>query len=113
MFCKQCGNEINDKAVICVHCGIEIDPKGMASANPNAKSKIAAGLLAIFVGPLGIHNFYLGYTTNGIIQLILSTVGALAFGIGPIVAYIWAIIEAVQIFIGKIDKDADGNYLKD
>ena len=33
------------------------------------KSKLVAGLLAFFAGTMGIHNFYLGYTTKGIIQL--------------------------------------------
>lgn len=112
MFCSNCGTEISDKAVICVHCGKDVNPQTQAQANPNAKSKMVAGLLAIFVGPLGIHNFYLGYTTNGIIQLLLSTVGAFVF-VGPFVAWIWAIVEAVQIFTGKIDKDAQGHYLKD
>jgi TM2 domain-containing membrane protein YozV len=112
MFCSNCGSEISDKAVICVHCGKDVDPQSKAQANPNAKSKMVAGLLAIFVGPLGIHNFYLGYTTNGIIQLLLSTVGAFVF-VGPLAAWIWAIVEAVQIFTGKIDKDAQGNLLKE
>ena len=34
--------------------------------------KIAAGLLAILLGPIGIHKFLLGYTTEGIIWLIIS-----------------------------------------
>lgn len=32
-----------------------------ANTNPNAKSKMAAGLLGIFLGSFGVHNFYLGY----------------------------------------------------
>ncbi|HOI46810.1 MAG TPA: TM2 domain-containing protein [Bacilli bacterium] len=112
MFCSSCGSEISDKAVVCVHCGKDVTPKSHAETNANSKSKMVAGLLAIFVGPLGIHNFYLGYTTNGIIQLLLSTVGAFLV-VGPFVAWIWAIVEAVQIFTGKIDKDAQGNLLKD
>ena len=34
--------------------------------------KIAAGLLAILLGPLGIHKFLLGYTNEGIIWLVIS-----------------------------------------
>lgn len=34
--------------------------------------KIAAGLLAILLGPFGIHKFLLGYTTEGIIWLVIS-----------------------------------------
>lgn len=36
------------------------------------KNKIVAALLAIFLGGLGIHKFYLGKTTAGIIYLVLS-----------------------------------------
>ena len=34
--------------------------------------KLAAGLLAILLGPLGIHKFLLGYTSEGIIWLVIS-----------------------------------------
>ena len=43
------------------------------------KSKIAAGLLGIFLGSLGIHNFYLGYTKKAILQLCL-TIGGYVLG---------------------------------
>ena len=33
------------------------------------KSKVAAGLLAIFLGAFGVHNFYLGYTGKAVAQL--------------------------------------------
>lgn len=62
----------------------------------NAKSKIAAGLLAIFLGALGIHKFYLGYTTQGIIMLLVSL---LTFGIGLFVMEVIAIIEGVMYLV--------------
>ena len=54
-----------------------------------AKSKLAAGLLGIFLGALGIHRFYLGYNAIGVIQLILGLpLGFLTCGITTIVAQI-------------------------
>ncbi len=44
------------------------NPRPVQSDN----KKIAAGLLAILLGPLGIHKFLLGYTTEGIIWLVIS-----------------------------------------
>ena len=44
-------------------------------AQSYTKSKIVAGLLAILLGGLGIHKFYLGYTGPGIALLILTVVG--------------------------------------
>ena len=35
------------------------------------KSKLAAGLLAFFLGFAGVHNFYMGYTAKGILQAAL------------------------------------------
>jgi len=36
------------------------------------KQKMIAFLLAFFLGPLGVHNFYLGKTGMGVAQLILT-----------------------------------------
>ena len=57
--------------------------------------------MALFIGNLGIHNFYLGYTGKGIVQILLSWTG---------ISGIWAFIEMILIFTGKI-KDANGNEL--
>lgn len=58
------------------------------------RSKIAAGLLAIFLGSLGIHNFYLGNTGKGVAQLLITL---LTFGIGAIVTGVWSLIEGILI----------------
>ena len=114
MYCMNCGKEIDDKAVVCIHCGVAVNQgKANVIADPNAKSKLAAGLLAIFLGALGIHNFYLGYTNKAVTQLLLGTVGSLAFGLGPVISGIWGLVEGIYILTGKIDKDAEGHPLKD
>ena len=46
------------------------------SAN-GEKDHVGAGLLAIFVGPLGIHKFYLGYNDAGFITLAITVVGSI------------------------------------
>ena len=78
------------------------------------KSKLAAGLLAIFLGSLGIHNFYLGNKTKGLVQILVSLVGGLfTCGLATIGVSIWALIEGIQIFTGTIATDAYGIPLKD
>ena len=72
-----------------------------SSAPTSSKSKLVAGLLALFVGGIGVHNFYLGYMGRGIVQLLLSWTG---------ISSIWAFIEAIMIFTGSIP-DANGNPL--
>ena len=63
----------------------------MASEEAKQK-KLVAGILGILLGGLGIHKFYLGYTTAGIIQLVLS----FFCGIGGIIGLIEGIIYLVK-----------------
>lgn len=86
-----------------------------ASSAPakNAKSKLVAGLLGIFLGSLGIHNFYLGFYLKAVIQLLLTLLGCCTFGISSIAAAIWGFIEAILILCGNIKKDASGNDIAD
>ena len=91
-------------ANVCTNCGFAID--NTPNINPETqKSKMTAGLLGIFLGGLGIHNFYLGYTGKAIAQIALS----ICFGAGAI----WGLIEGIMILTGKINKDANGVPLKE
>lgn len=82
----------------------------------NNKQKLVAGLLAIFLGVYGVHNFYLGYTKKAVIQLVCTLVGLVLsiLIIGAFVVFgiaIWALVEGIMIFTGKIATDAHGNPL--
>ena len=80
------------------------------------KSKIVAGLLGLFLGTLGVHNFYLGYTGKAVAQLLLTLIGWIIF-IGPIISGIWALIEAVLILCSSYGsnwhRDGHGQELQD
>jgi len=68
------------------------------------KSKIAAALLAFFLGAFGIHNFYLGRTAIGVTQLLLATIGGiLTCGLATIGVGIWAFVEFIMILCGGIN----------
>ncbi|XTR52636.1 NINE protein [Pseudarthrobacter sp. So.54] len=63
---------------------------------PQPKSKIAAGLLGIFLGGLGIHRFYLGFTKIAVIQLVLTIVlGVFTFGL----VGLWGVVEGIMIIV--------------
>lgn len=62
------------------------------------KSRMVYILLAIFLGSLGIHNFYAGYIKKAVIQLILT----LLVITSPI-TFIWWIIDIITV-----TKDSDG-----
>ena len=82
-------------------------PPAGYSSDPAQKSRIAAGILGILLGGLGIHRFYLGYVGIGIVQIVVTIV---TFGIGSI----WGLIEGILILTGSgITKDAKGRPLRD
>lgn len=128
-FCTNCGSEIKKDAAFCSKCGAKIieDNKDkdvvvgevVNDGNNNnnntinngvAKSKIAAGLLGIFLGSFGVHNFYLGYTGKAVGQLLITV---LSCGFLSFVSAIWGLVEGILILTGSINVDAEGNYLID
>lgn len=74
------------------------------------KSKAAAGILAILLGSLGVHKFYLGYIVQGIIMLLVSIVGSLLFGLGPAVMEIIALIEGI-LYLTRSDAEFQSTYI--
>lgn len=79
--------------------GLKIIQKKLSKA-PYAgeKSQLTAALLAFFVGFVGVHRFYLGYTWQGIVQIL--TLGGLG---------IWALIDFIRILTGDL-QPKNGEY---
>ncbi len=75
------------------------DPHPYSESN----KRLAAGILAIVLGPLGIHKFLLGYTIQGVLWLIVSiaTFGILTALVG--------IIEGI-IYLSKSDEEFYNTY---
>ena len=136
MYCKNCGNQMDPNAAVCLNCGCAkgtglsycancgqpVSPGaavcttcGYATVQtpvpaPNPKSKLVAGLLGIFLGCYGVHNFYLGYTGKAVAQVLISVLSS--FMLTPVTG-IWGLIEGIMILCGNINKDAKGNFLGD
>lgn len=108
--CQNCGAEIEPGTNICPACGFQIPPEVVKIVSP--KYKITAGLLGIFLGGLGIHNFYLGYSSKGVIQLSLFFGGIFSCGLTTMVASFWGFIEGILILVGSIDRDVDGSFIE-
>lgn len=116
-YCVKCGSELDKDVKFCPNCGQPvsggINVNNNVNNQVNGKSKIAAGVLGILLGSLGIHNFYLGYTNKGIAQLLLTLVGWILCGLGPVIAAVWGLVEGIQILTGSIKQDAWGNSFID
>lgn len=91
-LCPQCGAPVDANSTKCQYCGAALTPKAApAAAQPNVvyvpvqnatasnsaisnswpiKNKMVAGLLAILLGGLGIHKFYLGNNFKGILYIV-------------------------------------------
>ena len=64
--------------------------------------KVVAGVLALILGSLGIHKFILGYTTEGVIQIILSIVTCCVAGIVPFIEGIIYLTKPIRSFTKSI-----------
>lgn len=134
-FCTNCGNKLNLNDTVCSNCGKAIKDRVVReevkaekvtgetnesstnqtqtqnqSYNPQAKNKVVAGLLAIFLGGFGVHNFYLGYNGRAIAQLLITVLSCCTLSF---VSSLWGFVEGILILSGNIDTDASGNKLVD
>lgn len=111
-FCTNCGAELNENQDICLKCGVKINKNNsnLSNSDPNAKSKVAAGILGIFLGCFGVHNFYLGYTGKAVAQLLITVLSCFVLSF---VSAVWGLIEGILILSGSINTDANGNPLRD
>lgn len=66
-----------------------------------------AGLLAIFLGCFGIHKFYLGYNSTGIIMLAVTVIGSIfSLGLAGMVMGVIALIEGIiYLAMGQVSFD--------
>lgn len=73
-----------------------------------SNKKLAAGLLAIFLGFFGLHKFALGYTTSGMIMLVVTL---LTCGVGGFVMGVIGLIEGV-IYLTKTPEEFQLTYIE-
>ena len=119
-YCTKCGGQNDDLAQYCSTCQAPLTSvsgnvgyQPLQSVNQGqltdwkamgADKKLTAGLCGILVGSLGIHKFILGYTTEGIIQIVISVVTC---GMGGIVG----LIEGI-IYLTKSDEEFVKTYIQ-
>lgn len=126
-YCTRCGGQNDDLAQFCSACQAPLGPMGtgyqpgpvntgyqpMQTVNQapmqnwqamGADKKIAAGVCGILIGGLGVHKFILGYTTEGIIEIVITI---FTCGIGHFIG----LIEGI-IYLTKSDEDFVRTYVQ-
>lgn len=116
-YCTKCGAQNDEMAQYCSNCQAPLPNVGgyqpMQSVNPGqmtdwkamgADKKLVAGICGILLGGFGVHKFILGYTTEGIIQIVITFVTC---GVGSIVG----LIEGI-IYLTKSDEDFVRTYIQ-
>jgi len=117
-YCTKCGAQNDDLAQYCSNCQTALGPlsgggyQPMQTVNPGpvmnwqamgADKKLGAGLCGILLGGFGVHKFILGYTNEGIIQLVLGFL----CGVGWIIG----LIEGI-IYLTKSDEEFVRTYIQ-
>lgn len=84
---------------------------GALTESEISSKKLAAGLLGVFFGGLGIHKFVLGYNNAGIIMLVVSLAGGIpTCGAAYLVMQVIGIIEGI-IYLTKTPDEFRDIYL--
>ena len=111
-YCHECGTAVlSENAEVCLSCGVKLKSMMTSVMGGTEKSKLAAALFAFFLGTLGIHRFYLGYTTIGIIQIALLFAGFLTCGITSMAVGVWSLVDFILILTDKLT-DVSGAKLQ-
>jgi|SRR6185369_5650871 len=124
-YCTKCGAVNDDLAQYCSNCQAPLTPvagggsgyQPMQSVNSGAVTdwkamgadkKMVAGILGILLGSLGVHKFILGYTTEGVIMLLISVVSCGTLAIIPSVI---GIVEGIM-YLTKSDEEFVRTYIQ-
>ncbi len=93
MYCSNCGKKIDSNAKFCPYCGAKVGisdlpsnlfatPKTFHETEYSNKNRTTAGILGLFLGVIGVHNFYLGHKTKGIVKVAFSIISIVLLFIG-------------------------------
>ena len=94
---------------------VNVAPTGYAQPYVAQKSKVAAALFAFFLGGFGVHGFYLGNTSMGIVLLLVTLISfpLMLILIGFFSLFVVSIICLIQaiLYIAASDQDFDQKYV--
>ena len=94
-YCGNCGNAVAPEADVCMSCGVSLKKAG----DLGGQSKVTMALVCFFLGGIGVHNFIVGETKKGIVKIVAS----LCCGLGGLLA----LIDFIKILMDKYEVNPD------
>lgn len=107
-FCPNCGAETTPEQIVCLKCGVALENQTVVAGGGGGKARMTAALLAIFLGAIGAHEFYLGHNRSALIRLAMGLVG-LVIGL-TFVASLIGLIEGI-LYLTKSDEEFEQIYV--
>ncbi len=100
MFCQNCGKEIDDNAVVCVHCGVAVNKQANPMDNPEYQTaKTGMGiLLALLLGVIGLVIGILLYPTGTYARSSFIKAWGITFGISIGVSILLSVFYVIFVF---------------
>lgn len=90
VYCRGCGGRLHNAAPACPHCGFPQAIRAPQSVGGGQLTEerreklITAAVLAVLLGPFGVHRFYLGDTALGFLYLSITLVSVCVGGFIPV-----------------------------
>ena len=108
MFCKHCGHEVNDNAIICPNCGVATDNYNKAS-NPSGNNSnqrfnglALAGMICAIAGMIGGNYIFCIPSIVGLVLSIIGLIKVKEYNSGYGFALAGIIVGAISLFIWLI-----------
>lgn len=93
-YCPNCGKAVASNAAVCVSCGVSLESEKKKNEKYlNGQDKLVMALLCFFLGGFGVHNFMMGETKKGIMKIV----GCFLCGI----SFILCLIDFIKILSGS------------
>lgn len=125
--CSECGTKMSENIKMCPNCGCPTESPmqqppcpppppcnkcdiGVFESGPSGKSRGVAALLAILLGGLGVHLFYVGKTGAGVLFLLCGLIGWFCLFIPWVLVWVVSIIQGIMLFTMTSD-DFEKKYI--
>lgn len=118
VHCRMCGAPTAAGQIMCTQCGHDLTIAQRTAASASAapatgtKNRTTAGILALILGGFGAHKFYMGYSGEGMLLLVIDMIIVIATGgAGAIVTAVVPFVEGIA-YLRMSDEEFQRVYIQ-